>query len=217
MKRRTLYTALVFIMISHAIFGQSNEARLYHWSFGISSGDILHSIFNTNTDNKSYSAFVLEYQGGNYGIQAGFRPGYNATNLKHDGFTDTEVTDKLSFSGDLNLTRVVYHDGRWSIRAGLKYVAGWSREDIINDSGFDRLTTRRLEWNIGGGLVTDIRYMIHPRISLGTEASVVLAHNQSELQQLFTNFPDFNTTKDKITGHKINVSEPMTIYLRFHF
>lgn len=196
---------------------QSSEAKFYHWSFGISAGDILHSLFNTDNANKSYAAFVLEYSGPQYAIQAGFRPGYNTSNTSHEGFTDSDVTDKLSFSGHLNLTKSVYADPRWDLRAGLKYDGGWSKEDIINDSGFDRVTTRRLEWNAGGGAVVDIRFKVHPRISLGTEASLIYSYSQSELQQHFTNFPDFDTTKDKITGHKINVLEPMTIYMRFHF
>lgn len=196
---------------------QSDETKFYHWSLGISAGDILHNLFNTENANRSYAAFVFEYAGPHYAIQAGFRPGYNTSNTSHEGFSDSDVTDKLSFSGHLNLTRSVYADPRWDLRAGLKYDGGWSKEDIINDSGFDRVTTRRLEWNAGGGAVVDIRYRVHPRISLGTEASLIYSYYQSELQQRFTNFPDFNTTKDKITGHKINVLEPMTIYMRFHF
>ena len=43
------------------------------------------------------------------------------------------------------------------------------------------------------------------------------SYYQSELQQHFENFPDFDTTKDEVTGNKVEVFEPMTIYLRFHF
>ncbi|MBK9985016.1 MAG: hypothetical protein IPP15_22085 [Saprospiraceae bacterium] len=217
MIRKIISTGIFFILIGSMLKAQTDETKFYHWSFGISAGDILHSLFNTENANRSYAAFVLEYAGPHYAIQAGFRPGYNTSNTSHDGFSDRDVTDKLSFSGHLNLTRSVYADPRWDLRAGLKYDGGWSKEDIINDSGFDRVTTRRLEWNAGGGAVVDIRYRIHQRISLGTEASLIYSYNQSELQQHFTNFPDFDTTKDKITGHKINVLEPMTIYMRFHF
>lgn len=217
MIKKFISAGILFILFGSMLKAQSNETKLYHWSFGISAGDILHSLFNTDNANKSYAAFVLEYSGPQYAIQAGFRPGYNTSNTSHEGFTDSDVTDKFSFSGHLNLTKSVYADLHWDLRAGLKYDGGWSKEDIINDSGFDRVTTRRLEWNAGGGTVVDIRYKVHPRISLGTEASLIYSFTQSELQQHFTNFPDFDTTKDKITGHKINVLEPMTIYMRFHF
>lgn len=208
---------ICFFMLTSMVHAQGDEPRDYHWSFGISAGDILHQLFNSENTNRSYAAFVLEYSAQRYALQAGFRPGYNQSNTSHEGFSDTDVDEKLSFSGHVNLTRIIFTDPRWSLRAGLKYEGGWSREDIINDSGFDRVTKRRLEWNAGGGAVADIRFKIHPRISLGTEASLVYAYQQSELQQLFTNFPDFDTTKDRITGHDIKVSEPMTIYLRFHF
>ncbi|MGB4847513.1 MAG: hypothetical protein WBP41_06310 [Saprospiraceae bacterium] len=217
MIRKIISIGIFFILFGSMLKAQSDETKFYHWSLGISAGDILHNLFNTENANRSYAAFILEYAGPHYAIQAGFRPGYNTSNTSHEGFSDSDVTDKLSFSGHLNLTRSVYADPRWDLRAGLKYDGGWSKEDIINDSGFDRVTTRRLEWNAGGGAVVDIRYRVHPRISLGTEASLIYSYYQFELQQRFTNFPDFNTTKDKITGHKINVLEPMTIYMRFHF
>ena len=113
--------------------------------------------------------------------------------------------------------RILLSDGRWQIKAGLRYEGGYSREDIIEDSGFDRLTTRRLAWNGGAGPVLDFRFFVHPRISLSIDAALIYSYSQSELQQLFTNFPDFDTTKDKIIDRGLQVVEPATIYLRFHF
>jgi hypothetical protein len=94
---------------------------------------------------------------------------------------------------------------------------GWSQDDIIEDSGFDRVVTRRLQWNAGIGPVIDFRFFVHPRISLGTEASLLYSVTRSELQQIFTNFPDFNNTKETVEGDEIAFIEPATIYLRFHF
>ena len=218
MVKRITNTIVFVLLFARISFGQSDDkASYYHWSFGISSGDIIHNLFNTVDTNRSYAAFVLEYTGRKYAIQAGFRPGYNMTDIQHQGFTDNEVTEQLSFSHHINFTRTIFADHRWWLRAGLKYQGGWSREDIIEDSGFDRVITRRLQWNAGGGAVIDFRFFVHPRISLGTEASLIYSYYQSELQQHFENFPDFDTTKDKITGDRVEVNEPMTIYLRFHF
>ncbi len=217
MVKKIIHISLFIILFTRVALSQSEEPQYHHWSFGISAGDILHNIFNTENLNRTYASFVLEYSGQQYALQAGFRPGYNTTDTKHDGFSDSEITDELSFSGHLNLTRTIFTDHRWLLRAGLKYQGGWSREDITKDSGFDRVITRRLQWNAGGGPVIDFRYFVHPRISLGTEASLLYTYNHSELQKHFTNFPDFDTTKDKIIGRKVDVSEPMTIYLRFHF
>ncbi len=214
--RITILLLLLSSFMPTKLSCQSDDNAVRHWSFGISAGDILHSIFNTENANRSYAAFVLEYSGNKYALQAGFRPGYNQSNTAHEGFSDSEVTDQLSMSGHLNLTRTVFSDMRWMLRAGLKYQGGWSREDITEESGFDRIITRRLEWNAGLGPVLDIRYFIHPRISVGTEASLLYTYDVSELQVHFTNFPDFDTTKDKVTGHKVDVLEPMTLYLRFH-
>ncbi len=159
---------------------------------------------------------MLEFSGHKYALQAGFRPGYNALDTKHDGFVDTEISDQVSVSGHLAITRSIFSDKRWLIKAGLRYEGGWSREDIIEDSGFDRVTTRRLQWNGGAGPILDFRFFVHPRISIGTDAGLIYSYSQSELQQLFTNFPDFDNTKETVIGRKLNVSEPMTLYLRFH-
>lgn len=213
-------------IISHIIFllalsnipclSQSEEHKYYHWNIGVSTGDILHNLFNTENSNRSYAAFVIEYSGHKYALQAGFRPGYNSTDTQHEDFVDSEVTEQLSLSGHLALTRKIFSDPRWQIKAGLRYEGGWSREDIIEDSGFDRVTTRRLQWNGGAGPILDFRFFVHPRISLGTDAGLIYSYSQSELQQLFTNFPDFDNTKDKIIERKLISAEPMTIYLRFH-
>ena len=213
-----LHFIIAFVLSFPAMLkAQENGQEGYrHWSFGISAGDILHNLFNVENDNRSYPAFVAEYAGHQYALQAGFRPGYNTSDVTHQGFTDTEVTESISLSGNISLTRTVFSDTRWMLRAGLRYDGGWSREDIIEDSGFDRVTTRRLQWNAGGGPVVDFRFFVHPRISVGTDAALIYSFEQSELQQLFTNFPDFNNTKDKVVGEKLRVVEPMTLYLRFH-
>ena len=195
---------------------QAEEPRYYHWSLGVSAGDILHHLFNSDDVNRAYAAFVLEYSGQKYSLQAGFRPGYNSADTEHENFVDSDITKQVSVSGHLALTRNIFSDNRWLIKAGLRYEGGWSREDIIEDSGFDRVTTRRLQWNAGGGPILDFRYYVHPRISLGTDAGLIYSYGQSELQQLFTNFPEFDNTKDTVIERKLNVAEPMTIYLRFH-
>ena len=216
MKLRIHMIVAIMALATVSIVAQEGETKYYPWSIGISAGDILHHLFNSDDTNRSYAAFVLEYSGHQYSLQAGFRPGYNVSDSQHEGFFDNEVTEKLSLSGHLALMRRIFSDRQWLIKGGLRYEGGWSRDDIIEDSGFDRITTRRLQWNGGIGPVLDFRIFVHPRISLGTEAGLIYSYSQAELQQLFTNFPEFDNTRDKVIERKLNVAEPMTIYLRFH-
>lgn len=212
--KHLLYLILSFISV--AVVHAQDDAKVYRWSIGISAGDVLHNLFNDEAPNKAYAAFLLEYAGQRYSLQAGFRPGYNLANHTHEGFLDSEVDKQTSLSGHLALFRTVLSDKNWLLKAGVRYEGGWSREDIIKDSGFDRVTTRRLEWNGGLGPVLDIRYFVHPRISIGTDAALVYSYSESQHQQLFTNFPDFDTTLSKVTERKLKVVEPMTMYIRFH-
>lgn len=217
MARRLLHTTLLITLLAFNGYSQTNDTTYYHWNLGISTGDVLHELFNGTSTNKSYPAFVLEYSGQKYSVQAGFRPGYNMTDTRHDGFLDSEITEAISLSGNLAMTRHIFNSKNWLIKAGLQFAGGWAKDDITEDSGFDRVITRRLQWNAGLGPVIDFRYFIHPRISLGIEASLIYSATRSELQQLFTNFPDFNNTKDTSEGSTLEVHEPATIYLRFHF
>ena len=216
MKAYTIIVNLV-MLLSAAGISQEEMPKAYQWSIGISSGDILHELFNGDNTNKNYPALMVEYASARYSIQGGFRPGYNLDNTSHEGFIDTEVNEQLSLSGSLAGTYHIFSEGRWLIKAGLQFNGGWSREDITEDSGFDQLITRRLQWNAGVGPVMDFRFFVHPRISLGMEASLIYSWTHSEHQQLFTNFPEFNDTKETIEGNELNVLEPSTIYLRFHF
>lgn len=212
------YHIILFMVLSVTYgWSQSDETKYYHWSFGISAGDILHELFNGENTNKAYSAFTLEYAGQKYSLQAGFRPGYNLADVQHEGFLDNEVTEQLSLSGTLAATRHIFSDRNWLIKAGLQFSGGWSKEDITKDSGFDRVITRRLQWNAGLGPVIDFRFFVHPRISVGTEASLIYSWSRSELQEIFINFPDFNNTEDVVEGNSLEVVGPATIYLRFHF
>lgn len=214
---RILHMVLFIMLFAFTARSQSNDTIYYHWNLGISAGDVLHELFNGENSNKSYPAFVLEYSSQTYSVQAGFRPDYNMTDTHHEGFLDSEVTDALSLSGNLAMTRHIFNSNNWLIKAGLQFAGGRSREDITEDSGFDRVITRRLQWNTGLGPVVDFRYFVHPRISLGTEASLIYSVSRSELQQIFTNFPDFNNSKETVEGNSLEVIEPATIYLRFHF
>lgn len=217
MKSQIRFISFAFLLITTNSWGQSDSVRFYHWDIGISTGDILHELFNSSNSLKLYPAFTLEYAGQKYAVQAGFRPGYNQAATDHEGFLDTDVTEQLSLSGHLAFTRVLFNDKNWQIKAGLQVPGGWSREDITEDSGFDQVTLRRLEWNVGVGPVIDFRYFVHPRISFGLEASIIYDWSHSELQQLFTNFPDFDNTKSTVDGQSFEVIEPGTIFLRFHF
>jgi hypothetical protein len=212
------YHILFIIVISPSMaWCQGDETKYYHWSFGISAGDVLHELFNGENINKAYPAFMLEYAGQKHALQAGFRTDYNMADVQHEGFQDSEVTDQFSISGTVACTRYIFNNKNWFIKAGLQFSGGWSQDDITKDSGFDRVVTRRLQWNAGFGPVIDFRYFVHPRISLGTEASLIYSWSRSELQEIFTNFPEFNNTEDVVDGNSLEVVEPATIYLRFHF
>lgn len=217
MAKKLLYIISLSVLCATQGWSQMDSTRYYHWSLGISAGDILHELFNADNTNKTYAAFVLEYAGHDYAVQLGFRPDYNMTDAQHEGFLDSEVTEHTSLSGHLAGTKSIFSDRNWLIRAGLQVNGGWSQDDIIEDSGFDRVVTRRLQWNAGIGPVIDFRFFVHPRISLGTEASLLYSVTRSEVQQIFTNFPDFNNTKETVEGDEISFVEPATIYLRFHF
>src|SRR5688572_18230725 len=99
MNKRTRYITMLLLLTSLAAVGQADEEKFYRWNIGVSAGDILHHLFNSDNSNKSYAAFVLEYSGTRYSLQAGFRPGYNKIDTDHEGFLDTEISDQLSLSG----------------------------------------------------------------------------------------------------------------------
>ncbi len=217
MATRSLHIALLLLLTTTMSYGQADSTRFFHWDIGISTGDILHELFNGDSENKSYPAITLEYSGQKYSTQIGFRPDYNLTNTTYDGFLDSEVTDRFSISGHLAFMRIIFNNRNWQIRAGLQIPGGWSREDISKDTGFDQVITRRLEWNVGLGPVMDFRYYLHPRLSLGLDVSLIYSVSRSELQQIFTNFPDFDNTKETTEMDGLAVVEPGTLYLRFHF
>ena len=119
---RTLIWITISISFQSFCFGQEETRR--PWSFGVSAGDILHQLFNADNENRSYAAFVIEYAGNQYAMQAGFRPGYNRQDIHHEGFVDTEVTKQHGISGGIAITKLLLHDQRWNIRAGIKYDGG---------------------------------------------------------------------------------------------
>src|SRR5262245_11510619 len=101
MAQKLIHIFLLTIFFFARGWGQEDSVRYYHWSLGISSGDILHELFNADNSNKSYAAFVLEYAGQEYAVQLGLRPGYNKADTQHEGFLDSEVTEQTSLSGHL--------------------------------------------------------------------------------------------------------------------
>jgi hypothetical protein len=219
MKNSILFLIGLFGWCSTVVGQQGDTLKPQHpWSIGISTADVLQGFFSNDEEvNKPFPAFMLEYAWSKYALQLGFRPVYNKADTQHEGFVDTEVMESKAMSGTLAFTRDIFRDNHWNFKVGLQYAGGWSREDIIEDSGFDRVTTRRLQWNSGGGIVADFRYAVHRHFSFGMEASLIYSFGRSELQQLFTNFPDFDTTKDVIEEDELKVIEPATIYLRYHF
>jgi hypothetical protein len=215
--RRLLFILLMLALSITMAWSQATEETYRRWSIGVSAGDVFHHLFNGDEASREYPAFMLEYYDGKKILQAGFRLGYNRTDTEFESFLDTEVSRQMAISGQLAWLKSIFSENRWNILAGIGYRGGYSREDIYTDSGFDRVTTRRLQWNGGAGPMADIRFFVHPRISLGVQAGIVYNYSHAELQELFTNFPEFDNTKEKSIEQRVEILEPATIHFRFHF
>jgi hypothetical protein len=83
-------------------------------------------------------------------------------------------------------------DAKWYCTYGFDVGAGFSKKELIIDSGFDIARSVESGWTLKMGPIGGIWYRFSPKISMGTEATYYYTSQDLKDEKIFTANPQFN-------------------------
>jgi hypothetical protein len=150
---------------------------------------------------------------GPYALRLGMGGQYDKKVQKEENFANSVTTLKQRLDLRLGLERRFSLGGRWQGNVGLDAVADWTQDKIINDSGFDVITTTKDLQYIGGGLSVGIKYQLTKRLSFGTEGFLYYTIGEITDGEFFKNFPVGEDEISKSDVYNLKVGLPSALYL----
>lgn len=175
----------------------------------------LKSEENANDQNPYFLTYKLVYR--NVALRAGFGGKLDESESFIDGTTDILTLKKSNFDWRIGLEYRMSIGKKWIGTFGADYVAKKAFDEIISNSGFDKVVIADNQTGSGGGLAIGVQYALTPKLMLGTEAAFYYLNMERRQATTFENLPEFNTDPE-IDNNRVTQSLlPSSIYLIFHF
>lgn len=192
--------------------------RTFH-EIGINSTSVLGQFLKFDENETLQSPYLLTYKFGwkKHTFRAGIGLDISNSESFIDGTTD-KITSNVS---DLNW-RVGYE---YRINFGKKclgtfgadFIGRTTRDELISDTSFDRVTISENSDGFGGGVVIGLQYKLTKRLMLGTEGAFYYMQEQVVKNNIFENNQQFDADPEVTnTEFTLNIL-PSTIFLIFHF
>jgi len=229
MKRFTLFLACSFIFLS-AIHSQDSllinntltkprKPIDFRNEIGINGTYFLKQIINLSDTSIAVSPYLLTYKMmfNNFGIRTGIGASYKKEKSTEEDFEDSSTDINSSYNFRFGLEYQNQFHKRWTASAGLDFIYNNKTTKFTADSGFDVFTEKTTTKGSGGGPVLGLYFNFNKHLSIYTEAAFYFIQEEEEQSREFTNFPQFDNTKDTIEISELETLLPTTLYVVFRF
>jgi hypothetical protein len=133
------------------------------------------------------------------------------------GFADKRITDTLAFSGRVGYEFQRRLDESWVWTFGADFHYSQFQRRINADSGFDQAINTHTGTTSGFGFVLGFRWDFAPRLSIGSEMSLIFLNSNSKVENIFTANPQFNNLERQFKTSSTKFYGPANIYLSLKF
>jgi len=211
---------LLFLTLLMLAFYQSNAQMDTSKRHEISlNTHILQSILgdNENIQQPYTVTYKWKYNQQN-AIRLGIGGAFNQDKTQIDGFADSET--RLSYAMDVRAgyeRRIVFKKMKGFVYFGGDVAFNLEANELIVDSGFDKVSTIDRSWGAGLGPILGVQYYLTPRLSISTEGAFYFFYNKKTEAQLFENFPNFDDVINQVQGLELQQILPASIYLNYTF
>jgi hypothetical protein len=107
-------------------------------------------------------------------------------------FIDTRTDRFMNYATRLGIEKQSELDAKWYFTYGFDVGVGFSKKELIIDSGFDIARSVESGWTLKVGPMGGIWYRFSPKISMGTEATYYYTSQDLKAEKIFTANPQFN-------------------------
>ncbi len=197
------------------------KSKVVH-QIGINAATFLDRFFKFNNSSAGLiDPYLFTYRA-QFAKRMNIRVGIGANTKNQSLVSSTSSQPRNINSNALNF-RVgfeyyILQTRKWKAGAGIDLMYGKSdakSEENDPSSGFNFQQINNAS-TYGGGPLLSIQYFVHPRVSVGTEGSMYLAHSEATDKQTVTGqFPTFTSTTTK--SNSLTSNFPVAFFINFNF
>ncbi|MEN9609369.1 MAG: hypothetical protein RLZZ628_183 [Bacteroidota bacterium] len=215
-----------FISLTFAAGAQEKEQQkttvpAYKHEIGMDANAFFGQIFELfGGKSNDLNPYLLTYKY-KWTPTSAFRSGLTVSfrSLKEGNgtFADTRTDRLMNYAARLGYEWQRKLDNQWHYTFGFDVGAGFSKKDLIIDSGFDVVNSTESGWTIKAGPVGGIWYRFSPKISVGTEATFYYVTQDLKEKKVFSANPQFNSTGKISTENRIGLNGLGNLFVTIQF
>lgn len=220
------YTALLLFTFAVAVLSAQTDtlpakAKLaIGHELGIETNNLISRFLDENNDEGLLeSPYLLTYKLvlGHWAIRTGIGGDRHKSTETEEGFADSKTTESNEIDYRIGIEKRFSLGEKWQANIGLDGLGFSSKNKVVEDSGFDVVTTSESVNGWGGGPSFGLQFNLGRQISLYTEASFYYTFSTREGARLFKNFPEFDDELKKTKEENLDIRLPAVLYIVFRF
>jgi hypothetical protein len=150
-------------------------------------------------------------------IRSGLTVSFRSLKEGNGTFADTRTDRLMNYAARLGYEWQKQLDEQWHYTFGFDVGAGFSKKDLMIDSGFDIVNSVESGWTMKAGPIGSIWYRFSPKISIGTEATFYYVTQDLKEKKVFSANPQFNTVGKISTENNIGFNGLGNLFVTIKF
>ncbi len=165
------------------------------------------------------SPYLLTYKlvMGQWAIRTGIGGDRHKSTETEEGFADSKTTEFNQLDYRLGIEKRFSLGKKWQANIGLDGLGFTSKNKVVEDSGFDVITTSESVNGWGAGPSFGLQFNLGKSISLYTEGSFYYTFSTLQGARLFKNFPEFDDELKETKEENLDIRLPAVLYIVFGF
>ena len=214
-----LVAFLSFTIATSAQDQTTPQPPLFQHELGLNSTFFVKQFLSFNNFDSLATPYLLTYKlrYKAYAFRVGVGGGRNKTVRTEEGFVDSDTDNSYHYNLRLGVEYQQPIGKRWIGYFGMDFVKNLSLDELINDTGFDRVTRRTIVDEIGFGPIVGIQFNIGQRFSIATEARFYYLFRENRTERLFKNLPQLDDEINRFDEEELITSLPSNIFFIYRF